>query len=712
MSVIQKIRTKYAKLAGGVIAFALVAFILMDALSSKTSVLFGNDRSVAKVNGEKIDYLDYTRRTRDYEVLYGSNREIDENFRNQIYGMALDDLIKEKLVDDQSDKLGLTVTDAEKKDLIYGNDPDQGVKSYQPFTNPNTKAFDPQYVKLFEEQADQLDPTGKAREHWETYKAYILRNSLSKKFNSLFSAAAYVPSFLAKARADQQAEVADIDYVSVQMDNMSDEDVTLTDEDYKKYINEHKAEFENENNSRSMHYVMFSVIPSGRDTARALGALNSIKEDFVNAKDDESFVNRNSEESYKGNYLMKSDYKSKYVDSVFAMSVGQVMGPVYEGDAYKLIKLEDRKLYPDSVKCRHILIKTQDRGQAVLTDSTARNRMDSVIAAIKGGASFTEMVQKYSDDDGSKEKGGEYTFPFSQKVGLSKEFADFIFDGKTGQTKMVKVENNAYAGYHFIEILWQGEEKPALKLATITKALFASDETENEIFAQANEFASEATSAALFDSTASKTGVQKLAADDIKVNDFTIYNIGPCREVIRWMYDSEVGDVSQVFALNSKYVVAKLTAINKKGMKPLTDDLKMNIEAQVKYQKKGEMLTKKYSDKKSLEEIAKETSGQVQSFDSFRGNNSFSGPIGYAPKVIGYSFYDGFKPGSLSPALPEQNAVYFIKLKKRYESPDSDTTFAKREEEMMKMETQNAIKGQEVEQLKKNADIKYNPDNF
>ena len=55
MSVIQKIRTKYAKLAGGIIALALVAFILMDALSSRTSSLFGNDTSVLKVDGEAVD---------------------------------------------------------------------------------------------------------------------------------------------------------------------------------------------------------------------------------------------------------------------------------------------------------------------------------------------------------------------------------------------------------------------------------------------------------------------------------------------------------------------------------------------------------------------------------------------------------------------------------------------------------------------------------
>src|SRR5690606_2099690 len=106
-------------------------------------------------------------------------------------------------------------------------------------------AFDPQYVKLFEEQADQLDPTGKARAHWETFKGYIVRNSLTKKFNSLFSSAVYMPKYLVKARAEEQAQMADIDYVAVDFTTIKDEEVTLTEEDYKTYMNKHKAQYTN-----------------------------------------------------------------------------------------------------------------------------------------------------------------------------------------------------------------------------------------------------------------------------------------------------------------------------------------------------------------------------------------------------------------------------------------------------------------------------------
>lgn len=716
MSVIQKIRTKYAKLAGGVIAVALVAFILMDALSSRTSSLFGDNTSVVKVNGEEVDYREYSMRTSNYATLYGSNQQLDEEGRAQINSMALQDMIKEKLIQEQADDLGLTVTETEKKEMIYGNDPDQGVKNYQAFQNPNTKTFDPQYVKLFEEQANQIDPTGGMMEHWNVYKEYLIRNSLTKKYNKLFTLAAYVPSFMAKMRAEEQANMADIKYVAITLDQINSagdvDDIELSDEDYKKYMNDHKEEYYVKEPSRSIQYVSFNVLPNARDTARALGVLNDLKEDFSTTEENESFVNRNSEESYNGAYVMKDGYKSRYADSIFSAPVGSVVGPIYEEQSYKLIKVVDKKVYPDSVKCRHILVKTGEQGQITLEDSVAKQKIDSIATAIKNGAPFNDMVQQFSDDDGSKQTGGEYTFAFAQKANLTKPFGDFIFNNSTGDTKIVKVESGNYSGYHYIEILSQGEKKPALQLATVTKALYAGDETENEIYANATEFAGNSTSAAEFDSTVSKNKLQKRAAAEIKVQDYTIYGLGPSRELIRWMYDAEVGDVSQVFDMNGKYVVAKLTAVNKEGMRALTEELKEGIAMQVKEEKKLEAVAKKYASKGSLEAIAKENNMQVQTLDSFRGNNSFTGPMGFAPKIVGYSFYDGFKLNTVSPPIREQGGVYFIAVTNRYKQQETDSTFMTREKEMMQMETRNSFDGQASEQLKKNAKIKYNPNNF
>ena len=68
MSIIQKIRDKYAAAAITVIAIAMVGFILIDALSSRTGGgLFKNQTSVGKVDGEKIEFAEFDARLNQLE---------------------------------------------------------------------------------------------------------------------------------------------------------------------------------------------------------------------------------------------------------------------------------------------------------------------------------------------------------------------------------------------------------------------------------------------------------------------------------------------------------------------------------------------------------------------------------------------------------------------------------------------------------------------
>jgi len=61
------------------------------------------------------------------------------------------------------------------------------------------------------------------------------------------------------------------------------------------------------------------------------------------------------------------------------------------------------KQVPDSVKVRHILIKTADSKKGeIRADTTARKLIDSIALAVKNGADFNQLVLKYSDDEGSK----------------------------------------------------------------------------------------------------------------------------------------------------------------------------------------------------------------------------------------------------------------------------------------------------------------------
>lgn len=715
MSVIQKIRNKYAKLAGFIIALALVGFILMDAASSRFGNFFGNDQSVVKVNGEKIDGREYSQRVKEYEALYNyssQGRSLDEATRAQINDQALSELINEKLIASESEKLGLQFTKEEEKDIIYGASPDPVVQQYKWFVNPDTKMFDPQRVKAFEQQIDQVDPTGKTKEEWEAIKSYVLRNRLVRKYNMLLNNFVYTPKYIIDRQIKEQNEMASIRYVKVPFATINDNDIKVTDAELVDYMKKNKSLYTIEVPTRSIEYVSFDVLPSAEDTARAMGALEQVKAEFASTSDAQSIVNRNSDEPFNDAFVSKKTFMSMYSDSILKMSAGSVFGPYYENNAYKLTKVLDKKVLPDSVKCRHILVKTEQNRQPVKDDSAAKLKLDSAVAAIKSGAPFGEVVNKYSDDEGSKPTSGEYTFTLQQRSQLSTEFADFIFDGKPGESKVVKVKNDGYSGYHYIQILEQKGMESAAKLATISKGLYAGDNTQNAAYAKATEFAGKNNTEKAFDEAIKKENISKKVGENVKVNDFMIGGLGSAREIVRWMYDAKVGDVSNVFTMDGRYIVAKLSGEQEAGLMKLDANNRPSIEAAVKSEKKAEQIINKYKGK-SLEAIAQEAGQQVAQADSFNAANPFAGNIGYEPKVVGYTFYKDFKPNAVAPAIKGQDGVLYISLLNRWDRPATqDEGIRKQQAAMAEMQLKNTLSSMVQEQLKKSATIKYNSKNL
>jgi len=85
--------------------------------------------------------------------------------------------------------------------------------------------------------------------------------------------------------------------------------------------------------------------------------------------------------------------------------------------------LETRYTQPHEVRARHILVRVpRDADDA--TKAKARARIDEVKGKIDAGGDFAALAKEYSDDPGSKEKGGDLGFfPRGRMVGAFDEAA-------------------------------------------------------------------------------------------------------------------------------------------------------------------------------------------------------------------------------------------------------------------------------------------------
>jgi len=115
---------------------------------------------------------------------------------------------------------------------------------------------------------------------------------------------------------------------------------------------------------------------------------------------------------------------------------------------------------PEMIRAAHILLSTRDPlTNTELTDDQKkqkREQLEKLLARARKGEDFAAMAKEYSDDPGSKDKGGEYTFPRGQMV---PEFEAAALSLNTNEVSDIVVTK---FGYHIIKLY---EKMAARKLA-------------------------------------------------------------------------------------------------------------------------------------------------------------------------------------------------------------------------------------------------------
>ncbi|MDP4179676.1 MAG: peptidylprolyl isomerase [Bacillota bacterium] len=151
-------------------------------------------------------------------------------------------------------------------------------------------------------------------------------------------------------------------------------------------------------------------------------------------------------------YQFIQDLKINYMNSNYA---NDLIKNVVATDAELKKYYDDNKasfLEPEKVKAKHILFSTMDQQtQQEYTDEKkeeVKKKAQEVLDSIKAGADFDELMNKYTEDPGTKDMpDNAYTFGKGEMV---QEFEDAAFSLKVGEiSDLVK---SSY-GYHIIKVL-------------------------------------------------------------------------------------------------------------------------------------------------------------------------------------------------------------------------------------------------------------------
>ncbi len=704
MSIIQTIREKGAVIVIAIIALSLIGFLLMDSRSG-TGKLFGggNTTTLGVVNGDEIETNDFNSKVKDMEQQYGNNAASQ---RDQIMQSVWDQMVAEKIVTEQFNDLGITFTPKEMAAVMFSEDAPQQLK--QTFANKETGQYDIEQAKQWWAQARK----SKNEEQRNAINSQVIEpmrlNSLYTKYTSMISASIYMPKWLIKEKEEEKSKFATMSYVAIPYSLISDSTMKISDNEIQTYLDNNKLKYKQEA-GRMVSYVSFSAVASSQDSAHVKQALTDMKQQFASDSNATSFLARNSSSiPYFDGYTPKSKIQVAAKDSIFSLPDGAVFGPYLDSKNFVLAKKVSTKILPDSIKCRHILLGTNDpqTGQALLPDSIAHKIADSIDVAIKGGANFDSLEAKYSTDKVAHKDKGVMSFDLMtiQGEGFAKEFADFLLNEKGETKKVVKTQ----FGWHYIEILDKKNLEPAYKVAYMAREIAPSDETINSANAAATKLSGQARDKKAFDKYVAQNGLKEISVPNvIKENDFQLGGLQDARTIVKWAFDAKEGEVSEPFSMKDGFVVAVVDGIVKEGV-PDIKTARPIVESILRNKKKADEIIKKLNNPASLEAAAATYKQQVLNtgadstltFDAQLING-----VGNEPKVAGAAFNRAYQ-SKISPPIEGNTGVFVIKV---FNISDK-TPLAKEAAEQQKNSEKNQLVqgalGQSFNSLKKMATIK------
>ncbi len=623
MSIIQNIRERGAWIIFGIIAIALIAFILQDGIGRKRGA--SDISTLGKVNGQVINKIEFEEKL-DVQL---QNYAAQGVKREQLLGFLWSQEVDRLLVKSEEEKLGLSVGTKELSEVLFGNES----PFKQEFTDKTTGEFK---VNDAKQAVAQIKKSKNADQIKQIEKIYIepsVENRIRNKYQVLVIKGVQVPKWLSEKQFAETNAIASISFVGIPYTTIVDSTIKVSDDDIATYLKENAAAYQVEEGSRAISFIGFSAAPAAQDSVSARQEIEALKQDFKNTTDAAKYLNKvGSEIPYYDSYISKKSLQIPQKDSVLNVGVGGVYGPYVDGRNFTIAKVLGVKQWPDSASVRHILIATVNpqTGQQIREDSVAKKLADSISLAIKGGASFESMVATYSDDAGSKATGGKYEmFPQAKMVPA---FNDFSFDNPVGTKSVVKTD----FGYHYMEVLKQTAKGPAYKIAYLSKMVMPSNETINAASTAAAQFASSSKDVASFNANAVKLAKQVIPATGIKANDFDIQGIGTARNIVRWAYEKDVNTVSEPFELGDNYIVAVITSEEKEGLASVAA-ARPQVEGIIRDKKKAEKI-KATIKGTTLDAIAANANAIVQRADSIGFNFAMITGLGNEPKLVGAAF--------------------------------------------------------------------------
>ena len=589
MAVLETIRVKLGILITVLIAVALLSFIIDPSTLQSVSSSMSSKYDVGEIDGKSISYTDFQadidKFTAINEIMTGSSVQ-NEEMQTSIRDAAWQSLVDKYLFIKNAKAAGLNVGEEEMVDIISGVI-ESPVFTQNPAFCDENGVFSPALVSDFVSYIS-TDETGRLQLYWDYLVESAMTQQFYDKYYSLFTLSNVANPLMVTNEIEANNSTFDVEFVMVPFGYNIDTTIVVSDNEIRKYYDEHKKFFKQQA-SRDIEYVVYEVVPSDTDVAAANDALVKVYDEFAEAENMKSFLLANSDRPYDPSWYREGELTalSKDVnDFAFGKDSKGVSQVFQSGNTFYTARVMEEAMVPDSVYVKFV--------------PAASENVDSLLTVAE-------------------------PMWITQTTG----FEDLM---------TVKKNERFTTGGLTFEVVDRTAPVAKKRVAVLEKTAVPSKETVNGYYSQANTLATKSAGKyENFQTACTEEGVYAHPVNRMLESSSMLGSIDHTKEVTRWAFEAKVGDVSNIITVDNNYfIVAALTGIHKEGyadVKEVAAQIRDVIYMDKAAEKKAAEVAEKMEGKGSMEAIAEALEATVSTKEGVAFSSLTS--QGLDPKFIG-----------------------------------------------------------------------------
>ena len=364
--------TKLREMSKLFLYLLVVAFLALMVLEWGADITGRSSRGnniVGKINGHEITVEEYNQMLQNaYEnERQRTGGELSDADMKRLQNEVWENIIQQILLQEQIKKMGIKVT---KREIAYHSvhNPPQYFRNIPAFLTNGQFDINKYRQALQNPQVEQ------------TVVSYVAQNLPFQKLLARITAAVMVTEEEIKDAFMRQSMRAKVEYVGAPLYKFSSKEVEVSEEEAKKYYEEHKDDFKVEE-KRVLNYVLFSTAPTHEDSMRVYRLAEDILKEARSGADFAKLADEYSEDpSVQTNhgdlgYFKRGDMDPAFEKAAFSGKPGEIIGPVKTRFGLHIIKIVDRKKEDgvEKVRASHILLRFNASASTV---EDARDRAD------------------------------------------------------------------------------------------------------------------------------------------------------------------------------------------------------------------------------------------------------------------------------------------------------------------------------------------------